>query len=82
MTLTYTDIFRGAGGSSAGLRAAGLELRLAANHWARAIETHSANFVALGLRRPPPREARGPLPNLAGILELEAAARDAHGIAS
>ena len=45
MSLTYTDIFCGAGGSSAGLRGAGLELRLAANHWARAIETHSANFV-------------------------------------
>lgn len=42
--LTYTDIFCGAGGSSIGLVAAGLELRLAANHWARAIETHAANF--------------------------------------
>jgi DNA (cytosine-5)-methyltransferase 1 len=44
MTLTYTDIFCGAGGSSIGLSAAGLELRLAANHWDRAIATHSANF--------------------------------------
>jgi DNA (cytosine-5)-methyltransferase 1 len=42
--LTYTDIFCGAGGSSIGLVAAGLELRLAANHWARAIETHASNF--------------------------------------
>jgi DNA (cytosine-5)-methyltransferase 1 len=42
--LTYTDIFCGAGGSSIGLTEAGLELKLAANHWARAIETHSANF--------------------------------------
>lgn len=43
MALTFTDIFCGAGGSSTGLVAAGLELRLAANHWARAIETHAAN---------------------------------------
>jgi len=42
--ITYTDIFCGAGGSSIGLTEAGLELKLAANHWARAIETHSANF--------------------------------------
>ncbi|HEX3649759.1 MAG TPA: DNA cytosine methyltransferase, partial [Pseudonocardiaceae bacterium] len=42
--LTFTDIFCGAGGSSIGLTAAGFELRLAANHWARAIETHAANF--------------------------------------
>ncbi|WP_117215128.1 DNA cytosine methyltransferase [Allorhizocola rhizosphaerae] len=44
MSLTFTDIFCGAGGSSIGLTAAGLQLRLAANHWQRAIETHSANF--------------------------------------
>lgn len=44
MSITYTDIFCGAGGSSIGLTAAGLELKLAANHWDRAIETHSANF--------------------------------------
>ncbi|MDT0307197.1 DNA cytosine methyltransferase [Streptomyces sp. DSM 44917] len=43
MSITFTDIFCGAGGSSTGLVAAGLELRLAANHWARAIETHAAN---------------------------------------
>ncbi|MFF1958011.1 DNA cytosine methyltransferase [Streptomyces sp. NPDC058220] len=43
MTLTFTDIFCGAGGSSTGLVAAGYELKLAANHWARAIETHAAN---------------------------------------
>ncbi|MEV4415001.1 DNA cytosine methyltransferase [Catellatospora sp. NPDC049609] len=42
--LTFTDIFCGAGGSSIGLHAAGLELKLAANHWDRAIETHAANF--------------------------------------
>jgi DNA (cytosine-5)-methyltransferase 1 len=42
--LTFTDIFCGAGGSSIGLSAAGIELRLAANHWKRAIETHASNF--------------------------------------
>jgi DNA (cytosine-5)-methyltransferase 1 len=46
MSLTFTDIFCGAGGSSIGLTEAGLDLRLAANHWDRAIETHSANFTA------------------------------------
>ncbi|OPC84152.1 DNA methyltransferase [Embleya scabrispora] len=43
MSLTFTDIFCGAGGSSTGLVAAGMELKLAANHWAKAIETHAAN---------------------------------------
>lgn len=42
--VTFIDVFCGAGGSSAGLREAGLELRLAANHWDRAIETHATNF--------------------------------------
>lgn len=41
---TYTDLFCGAGGSSIGLSGAGFELRLAANHWQRAIETHASNF--------------------------------------
>jgi DNA (cytosine-5)-methyltransferase 1 len=45
MSLTFTDIFCGTGGSSIGLAAAGFELKLAANHWDRAIETHAANFV-------------------------------------
>jgi DNA (cytosine-5)-methyltransferase 1 len=43
VSLTFTDLFCGAGGSSTGLVAAGLELRLAANHWQRAVETHAAN---------------------------------------
>jgi len=43
--LTFTDIFCGAGGSSIGLAAAGYELKLAANHWQRAIDTHAANFA-------------------------------------
>lgn len=42
--IEYDDLFCGAGGSSIGLSAAGMELKLAANHWQRAIETHSANF--------------------------------------
>lgn len=42
--LTFTDIFCGAGGSSIGLASAGLKLKFAANHWGRAIETHSTNF--------------------------------------
>ncbi|MFE1824350.1 DNA cytosine methyltransferase [Streptomyces anulatus] len=45
MTLTATDIFCGAGGSSTGLVAAGYELKLAANHSRIAIDTHSANHV-------------------------------------
>jgi DNA (cytosine-5)-methyltransferase 1 len=44
VSLTFTDIFCGAGGSSLGLAGAGMELKLAANHWDRAIETHAANF--------------------------------------
>lgn len=45
MSLTATDIFCGAGGSSTGLVAAGYELKLAANHSKVAIETHSANHT-------------------------------------
>jgi DNA (cytosine-5)-methyltransferase 1 len=43
MTLTATDYFCGMGGSSSGLVEAGFEVQVAANHWERAIETHSAN---------------------------------------
>lgn len=43
MSLTFTDIFCGAGGSSTGLVAAGMELKLAANHSKIAISTHAAN---------------------------------------
>ncbi|MGW2680907.1 DNA cytosine methyltransferase [Streptomyces sp. NPDC001436] len=46
MSLTATDIFCGAGGSSTGLVAAGYELKLAANHSRIAIETHSANHTS------------------------------------
>lgn len=44
MGLTVTDLFCGAGGSSLGAELAGASLRLALNHWERAIETHAANF--------------------------------------
>ncbi|WP_247673357.1 DNA cytosine methyltransferase [Micromonospora sp. C51] len=42
--LTFVDIFCGAGGSSIGLANAGFTLKLAANHWQTAIDTHAANF--------------------------------------
>lgn len=48
MTLTVTDLFCGAGGSSLGAEAAGLELVMAANHWSTAIEVHQAHFPNAG----------------------------------
>lgn len=45
MSLTVMDWFCGAGGSSQGLHAIpGVTVSRAANHWARAIETHAQNF--------------------------------------
>jgi len=45
MTLTVTDLFAGAGGSSQGMHAVpGVEVRIAANHWKLAVESHAANF--------------------------------------
>lgn len=45
MTLTLVDFFCGAGGSSQGAAAVpGIGVRLAANHWERAIESHAQNF--------------------------------------
>lgn len=42
--LTMTDLFCGAGGSSTGaIGVPGVNVRLAANHWDLAIETHNAN---------------------------------------
>lgn len=41
--VTATDLFCGAGGSSTGIKAAGAEVLLAANHWRLAIETHATN---------------------------------------
>ena len=43
MSLSATDFFCGMGGTSSGLTEAGFDVKLAANHWARAIETHAAN---------------------------------------
>lgn len=48
MTATVTDLFCGAGGSSLGARHAGLELRMAANHWRTAIDVHQAHFPDAG----------------------------------
>lgn len=45
MSVTVTDQFCGAGGSSIGAEGVdGVKLRLALNHWRRAIETHETNF--------------------------------------
>lgn len=42
--LTITDMFCGAGGSSTGATMVpGIEVAIAMNHWARAIETHNTN---------------------------------------
>lgn len=44
MSLTVSDFFCGAGGSSTGItQIPGLTVKLALNHWARAIETHALN---------------------------------------
>lgn len=41
--LTVTDLFCGAGGSSTGLVEAGYRCLHAANHWAKAVESHQLN---------------------------------------
>lgn len=44
-SLTLMDWFCGAGGSSQGAHAVpGVRVELAANHWAKAIESHASNF--------------------------------------
>lgn len=44
MTLTLTDLFCGAGGSSTGaIQVPGVEVRIAANHWQLAVDTHNEN---------------------------------------
>ncbi|QMU19327.1 DNA cytosine methyltransferase [Gordonia rubripertincta] len=43
MTLTVTDFFAGAGGSSEGLTQAGYRIDACANHWQTAVETHITN---------------------------------------
>ncbi len=42
--ISATDMFCGAGGSTTGLVQAGVEVKLAMNHWSRAIETHNTNY--------------------------------------
>lgn len=47
MTLTMTDLFCGAGGSSTGaVQVEGVEVRIAANHWRLAVDTHNENHPA------------------------------------
>lgn len=41
--ITATDQFCGAGGSTSGAKAAGVEVKMALNHWKLAIETHNTN---------------------------------------
>lgn len=44
MTLTLTDLFCGAGGSSTGaIQVPGVTIRIASNHWDLAVETHNTN---------------------------------------
>jgi DNA (cytosine-5)-methyltransferase 1 len=43
MTATVTDLFCGAGGSSTGAAAAGMEIVMAANHWQTAIDVHQVH---------------------------------------
>lgn len=44
MTLTLTDLFCGAGGSSTGaVNVPGVKVRMAANHWQLAVDTHNTN---------------------------------------
>jgi DNA (cytosine-5)-methyltransferase 1 len=45
VTLTITDLFCGAGGSSSGAeQVPGVQVRMAANHWTLAVETHNRNL--------------------------------------
>lgn len=45
MTLTITDLFCGAGGSSSGAeQVPGIRVRMAANHWRLAVDTHNRNL--------------------------------------
>lgn len=46
MGITATDFFCGAGGSSEGMKNAGVEIKMAVNHWQLAIETHNTNHPA------------------------------------
>lgn len=46
MTVTMTDLFCGAGGSSSGAFDVGVTVRMAANHWQLAVDTHQSNHPA------------------------------------
>lgn len=49
MTLTATDLFAGAGGSSLGAEAVpGVRLAYAANHWPTAVDVHQSHFPDAG----------------------------------
>lgn len=48
MTATVMDLFAGAGGSSIGAEAAGMELVVAANHWKTAVDVHQMHFPNAG----------------------------------
>ena len=44
MSITVTDLFAGAGGASTGAtQVPGVEVRIAADHWAEAVDVHNAN---------------------------------------
>ncbi|MGS2805375.1 DNA cytosine methyltransferase [Nocardia sp. MW-W600-9] len=52
MTLTVTDMFCGAGGSTTGLTMArGFEIIVAANHWQLALDSHGANHPTVDHKR-------------------------------
>lgn len=61
MTLTITDLFAGAGGSSTGMmQVPGMRVQIAANHWQLACDVHNANHpdtdhVAVDLHQEDPR---------------------------
>ena len=44
MSVTFSDLFCGAGGSSLGAQTAGMRLELAINHWQTAIDIHQSHF--------------------------------------
>lgn len=59
MTLTLTDLFCGAGGSSTGaVSVPGVTVRIASNHWDLAVETHNTDRRGHGFpgQLPHPRQ--------------------------
>ena len=46
--MSWTDLFCGAGGSSTGaIQVPGVTVRMAANHWRLAVETHNTNHPGI-----------------------------------